>query len=414
MRRMARIVTCLALLVPMPARAVPAVLAGALASDNVDYVATLPDVPAIGGKILGTTMYVTTLQGIRTYDISVGVPVLMGALELPHWENESVDTNGTILLVAADHFLGVLNTVYVVDVSDPHVPKLLSQISLSHSAHTATCIADCTYAWTAGGDVIDLRDPTTPKLAGMFSYGFHHADVDAAGIAWVGGSTGYDLAGYASGDILRPTPYARVSKDGFGWHGTLRPHAEKARPDLLANGAIDPGELLIGTDENWAAASNGFCQNDGPFITSWLHTSGGQLRVDRLDSFTIGQGSVPDARPGGVVACSSHWFDEHGGVVADGWYEQGLRFLDVSSPRAIRQIGYFMPADTEVWGALYHEAPDAPLPGLYVYTFDLSRGIDVLRFTGKAGDPPALAPLNEAPASIVAHPTFGFVCRLES
>jgi len=41
--------------------------------------------------------------------------------------------------------------------------------------------------------------------------------------------------------------------------------------------------------------------------------------------------------------CSAHYFDERDGIVAQGWYQQGTRFLDVSDPTDIRQIGYFIP-----------------------------------------------------------------------
>ena len=52
-------------------------------------------------------------------------------------------------------------------------------------------------------------------------------------------------------------------------------------------------------------------------------------------------------RPGArrpTVNCSAHWFDEQRGLLAQGWYDQGVRFLDISDPRDIRQVGYFVDA----------------------------------------------------------------------
>ena len=46
-----------------------------------------------------------------------------------------------------------------------------------------------------------------------------------------------------------------------------------------------------------------------------------------------GSGFAPAA---GV--CSAHYFDQNNGLVAQGWYEEGTRFLDVSNPRHPRQI----------------------------------------------------------------------------
>jgi hypothetical protein len=37
-----------------------------------------------------------------------------------------------------------------------------------------------------------------------------------------------------------------------------------------------------------------------------------------------------------TVNCSAHWFDVSGSLIAQGWYDQGVRFLDVSDPTAIK------------------------------------------------------------------------------
>lgn len=393
MRKLSLVALAVALAASVaPARAVPPILAGAFATDNVDFVANLPDVPAVGAKIVGDLMYVTTTLGLRIYDISLGIPVPVGALQLPHFENEQVDTNGKVLLIAADHFFGFPSVVYVIDVSIPQAPLVRSVVSV-RNAHTATCIQDCRWAWTTGGDVIDLADLGAARSVGRGAPGGHNVSVDAAGWAWSDGSAAFDVneGAYTIDNIFTPTMMASAPLDGFGWHNSMRPDADLADPALLGDAAIDPGEVVLGTDENWLAAGNGLCTNDGPFITSWMHGNAPPYRVERLDTFTIGRGMPPDAKPAGYLACSSHWFDERDDVVADAWYEQGVRFLDVSNPREIRQIGYFMPVVTEAWAAYYHEVTEGPLPGLYVYVTDYERGIDVLRFTGKAGDPTQLA-----------------------
>lgn len=392
------------------APAVPPAAGGALASDNVDFVASFPDIPAIGAKILGDTMYVTTLQGLRIYDIALGLPVLIGALELPHYQNEWVDTNGEILLISADNVIGVGSIVYVIDVSLPQAPLLRSTVFVANG-HTATCIADCTFIWARGGDVIDIRDPANPEYLGQLPYMRHHTDVDEAGLAWTDGHHVIDTNDYGIHNALNPTVVA--NSGAYGWHGSLRPEAARATPTGLGNATIDPGELVIGTDEVWLAVDNNLCQSDGPFKTSWFRRVNGEHRVQLLDTWRVGQGTLPDAKPAGAVACSSHWFDWHDGVVANGWYEQGVRFLDVSNPRDIRQIGYFMPAVTEAWGARFHEVTEGPLPGLYVYSFDAVRGIDVLRFTGEAGDATQLAPrLNPTSATAAPSSEYGWACRL--
>jgi len=410
MRRTAMIGVLVMVVAGGSARAIPPAAAGALASDNVDYIATIPDVAAIGAKIIDDTMYVTTLQGLRIYDISLGVPVLMGALELPHYQNEWVDTNGEILLISADNVTGAASYVWVIDVTIPQAPLIRSIVTVSNG-HTATCIADCTFIWTRGGDVIDIRDPSAPVYLGELPYMRHHTDVDEAGLAWTDGIRVLDTNDYGIDSALNPTVVA--SGGSYGWHGSLRPQAAQATQAGFADGAIGPGEVVLGTDEEWLAAQNGFCASDGPFKTSWFREVNGQMRIELLDRFTVGMGTLPDAKPAGAVACSSHWFDWHDDVVANGWYEQGVRFLDVSDPRDIRQIGYYMPAVTEAWGARFHEVTDGPLPGLYVYTFDVARGIDVLVFDGEAGDATQLAPrLNPMRADARPSSEFGWACRI--
>ena len=107
-----------------------------------------------------------------------------------------------------------------------------------------------------------------------------------------------------------------------------------------------------------------------------------------LNGFVAG-GDADDSKAPVTANCSSHWFDHRNGVAAVGWYEQGVRFLDVRNPRNIRQIGYYLPADGATWAAYW-----APNASDIVYTTDVSRGIDVLRI-GNAGD--AAAPTVTAP-----------------
>ena len=74
--------------------------------------------------------------------------------------------------------------------------------------------------------------------------------------------------------------------------------------------------------------------------------------------------------------CSAHYFDQRDGLVAEGWYEEGTRFLDVRDPAGIRQVGFWVPTKGETWSVLF--APTDP-KGQIVYALDFARGIDVLR-----------------------------------
>ena len=42
-----------------------------------------------------------------------------------------------------------------------------------------------------------------------------------------------------------------------------------------------------------------------------------------------------------TLSCSAHYFELQKSTLAQAWYAQGLRLLDVSNARNIRQIGYY-------------------------------------------------------------------------
>lgn len=59
------------------------------------------------------------------------------------------------------------------------------------------------------------------------------------------------------------------------------------------------------------------------------------------------------------------------------WYGEGLRLLDVSDARDVRQVGYY-----RVTGSVEEESSnswDLAWNGRYVYLFDMNRGIEVLK-----------------------------------
>ena len=48
--------------------------------------------------------------------------------------------------------------------------------------------------------------------------------------------------------------------------------------------------------------------------------------IRNLDSWEV------EIDPTRTALCSAHYFDEAGGLLAQGWYEQGTRFFDVTKP----------------------------------------------------------------------------------
>lgn len=411
-----------------PGAALPPAAGGALASDNVEFLLRIPEPGTMGGRILGNTLYVTSNLGLRIFDVSIpSVPVLLGALPIPHAGNEDVDTNGEILLISTDHELSVNNTLYVIDVRNPRVPILLSRFASPSRSHTGSCILNCRYAWLAGSNhiaVVDLSNPAAPVLAGRFfrdgtsssangTFGLSHdVNVDANGIAWISSANGL-FAYDPSVSAVSPQPVAARPQgtptsfvNDFILHNSLRPNASATTPTKLEDTVVDPGEVVLVTEENWVTLDNGFCRDDGSFQTGWVRSVNGALTVEKLDSIHLGQGGpLPEQKPQPIATCSSHYFDYRDGLAAVTWYEQGLRLFDVSDPLNIKSVGYFMGVDTTAVAALFHQD--------VVYVFDLVRGIDVIRVTGSPSAAASVEPpLRATPATTVPSAQFGFACRV--
>ena len=362
---------------------------GAHASQGITTAATIPEPGIVSARAQGNLLYTSGTSGVSIYDIAnPRSPVRIGRLELPNVQNEDVDVGNGILLVTDDPY-GGRGILYVIDVRDPRRPRLLSTYStyvpglLTSSprrtrrrrggiGHTASCIQSCRYAWLAGSpdgiEVVDLRDPANPRLAGRVraaaatGLSSHDVQVDSRGLAWVTGGNG--TAAYDTTNPVRPRLVTRTDRRGgegpyndFIHHNSLR---------------ISDNTLLV-TEEDFGDG----CRRSGSFQT-WRIRG----RVTRpLDRFGVERNDTLR------MACSAHYFDHSGGLVAAGFYEGGLRLLDVSNPRRIRQVGFHVPPRSMFWAAVF--APGDPS---VVYAVDHARGIDVLSI-----DRGALRPVGRRP-----------------
>lgn len=384
MRRLLALSTTLLLALTAAAQAAP-VAPPAVKSDNVSWKATLDEPLIISARFRDRHMFVSTLRGLSVYDVAdPRAPRKAGSLDLPHFENEDVDLHGDVLLISNDPAEGS-GRLWTIDISDPARPAILGSVdtgnAVSGLGHTASCIDRCRFAYLAGGpngiDVYDLTDPKAPRKAANakvpeVSGGIatHDVQVDRSGLAWIAGFGG--TAAYDTTDPLKPKLVARtddsakstyISEFGLGdgkglndfvHHNSLRlPDAEGRDSDVV----------LI-TEEDYTRPG---CQGAGSF-QSWRIGADKVLR-------NVDQWSVEADRTKGRAFCSAHYFDARDGLVAGGWYEQGLRLLDVTDPADIRQVGYWIPDGTETWGALY---PPTDPSGRVVYVLDTTRGIDVL------------------------------------
>ena len=402
-------------------------------SPNVHLLGHLPGTAA-GMNFKGNYAYVTGWSGIQVLDISVpAAPTLVGALSLPHFENEDVDLCGNTLVVVNDREAKDLGSImYVVDISQPTAPSIAGVLPLGltgngrGSGHIANFVkADCSQAWVDGGDhveVVDLSDPASPRSLGKFesaasdSDAFrvsHDTERDSKGNLFNvggGGAAAYRL----TSDPLNPQLLATTGADGVN---------PSPYNDFILHNSQRRGDTLLVTEEDYIDQSEvppGGCRGQGKFETWDLGgmKSGtikplGTWQTELNGMFT---GGAADSKAPATVNCSSHWFDAKSGIAAVGWYEQGVRFLDYRTPTDIKQVGYYIPADGATWAA-YWSPTDTT--GEIVYTADATRGVDVLRIDGggrtgkKVKAPVPDSWFGQATStSFQAHPTFGWACPL--
>ena len=266
--------------------------------------------------------------------------------------------------------------------------------------------------------VTDLSNPYRPEVSDQpvdiwrndkYTDYSHDVDEDERGIAWVSGRGG--IRGYATSGRHRDpyqnrwrkaTPFEPilVAGGGVSWDdpgvtddkGTARPvmfmhNSGRPTDGAVRASGVKKGNVLVGTEEEFQD-----CSESGRIVLSDLTDSwGGEpasqssrtapYRMKTLDTFhpnlDTGEGAAED------LDCSAHYFEIEGSTLGAAWYALGLRLLDISDARDVRQIAYYRVTGTS------DENPDSNSwdmafrtdrrKGDLLYLFDMSRGIEVLR-----------------------------------
>lgn len=403
-----------------------------LSSPNIRLVTNVPDTAGISGVFARSApyFYVSSTDSITVYDVSDPThPRATGVLPNIVFENEAMNygekrtgPGGAVerfVLVgvdtveasptAPDH-IGRSNEVMVVDVTDPTSPRIRSRVATTTNTHTVSCIheTDCHYAYTAGRNgqfsVVDLGDLDHPRevdsdaaMSGTQPFASPAAGPNAAFTSGAGHKWNFDDAGYGThvgsggsamfdvSDPVHPRLVATTDAHGtqgpwndFIHHNSYRPNASRFVPGQAPD--VRNGNVLLVTEEDY---ENTDCATAGSFQTwqvgSLDGTPGTLTPLDRINPVDVGEGvSAPH-----MAFCSAHWFDYHpSGIVAEGYYEGGLRLLDVRDPRDIKEYGYVASGLSEVWDAYW--VPARTKTGVatsgrtnIVYTVDAVRGLDV-------------------------------------
>ena len=295
---------------------------------------------------------------MSVFDISQPqAPVRVGRLDLPNAQNEDVDVGSGIMLVSDDPY-GGRGVLHVIDVRDPAHPRELSTYTdlgagdlqrprraaagsgtrrrASSGAATrgsparprASRSSTCAIRRTRGGPGGSRRSPA----AGIF--GTHDVQVDSSGLAWIAGSNGTAAYDRRATRCIRGSS---MRTDRRGSRGPLN--------DFIHHNSLRLSRRVVAiTEEDFGDQ----CRRAGTLQT-WRIARRGRLRP--LDSFGVERDGT--AR----VVCSAHYFDARAGLIAQGFYEQGVRLIDARRPGRLRQVGYYLSASGTVLGRAVRARP---------------------------------------------------------
>ncbi|HYP22456.1 MAG TPA: hypothetical protein VEV43_02685 [Actinomycetota bacterium] len=369
MRKLALAAT--ALLISAVAPAATAVRGGPplgphFSSPNVEYLGHVPlENDTAGARVVGRYLFVTTSRALTIYDLKDPLgPVKAGWTPMPqspYFPQEDVDTNGRILLVPSID--GVLN---VVDVEDKTNPRVIGRLD-GGASHTNTCVLDCTYSYASGGQIVDLRDPANPKLAG-----------DWKKTAGLPPSSTHDVTEVAPGMIVTSGPIALLDARKDPTKPVVRAFAWDDGPGGIVHSNLWPRGmrdryLLVGGESAGPRCTDAKASFTTYDTRGWRDSK----TFRKLDQYRPPHGTYTDGNPAANTFCM-HWFDDHpefrdGGLVAVAWYEHGTRFVEVGRGGRIREAGHFLPVGASTSAAYW-------VTDEIVYTADYQRGIDILRF----------------------------------
>ena len=127
-----------------------------------------------------------------------------------------------------------------------------------------------------------------------------------------------------------------------------------------------------------------------------------------LDSFHPAINAKDTQSPN--AGCSAHYFEVSGSTLAAAWYNQGLRLIDASNARDLRQVGYYYVNGTDPETNPSSNSWDTAWRGNLVYLFDMDRGIEILRLKGGPHHSAQLASVREprrAPDRLAKVPVSG-------
>jgi hypothetical protein len=298
-----------------------------------------------------------------------------------------VSEDGTIAVISREGASNRRNGLVILDVSDLNNQgaRVLARYDdqLTGGVHNVFVYQDHIYALSAGQryDVINIEDPTNPHRVGAFEldtpgHSIHDVWV-TDGIAyssnWGDGMVAVDVGGGGQGGTPRNPVELGRTKYPNGWNHAAFPFRSNSTGKMY----------MIGGDEAGLRGGTPGYAGEPDRMQGWIHI----YEWDEWDApVEVARYEVPEA------GTHNLWVDEENEVLYVGYYQGGLRVIDISGEllgdlyRQGREIAYFLPFDPEGF------VPNAPFvwgPQPYkgnIFLADYNSGLWAVRLNPPLGD----------------------------
>ena len=280
---------------------------------------------------------------------------------------------------------------FIVDVTDPRDPTTVSFVPFERGSHNQTVHPSGRYLYNSNADlgalavpaieVVDITDLRNPVPVTELPLG---TGLDSHDITFNEDGTRAYSAALTHTLIIDTTDPASPEIIGRILDPTINIH-HQSDPVTIVDPLLGERTFLVVTDELAGAAGNLVCPGGG------LHVYDITGELERLP-VKVGFFDIPDisATTGSSITCTSHVLRMHPdqGIMTIAWYARGVRVIDISGLAGVsvglpgpgmKEIGHLWFDDSDTWSAKALRIEDDG--SFYLFGNDISRGLDVLRFT---------------------------------
>jgi hypothetical protein len=280
---------------------------------------------------------------------------------------------------------------FIVDVSNPAKPKLVSFIEVKQGSHNQTVHPSGGWLYNSNSDlitstspaieIIDIRDPDVPVKKGELPLQARPGlGTESHDITFNDAGTRAYSAALSHGVIIDTTnpgePKTITTFDDEAinvWHQT--------DPFTITKPDGTKRDFLIAEDEFAGAAGANVCPSGGVHV--YDVTGAKEKAPEKVGYWNIEDVQVTGADP--EETCTAHVFDVHEDeqLMTIAFYRGGVRVVDLAglaTGKGLKAIASFQTGNANTWS---FKAPTVSRDGVFhAYGNDINRGLDVYRYDG--------------------------------